>query len=197
MVHQTSNRHIQAVLNNLKFVILDYLAAKKSAILTDAEISVFCDWSISSPFIWKVMSSMPGHESTIHSEIMLHTRTLNTDQQTETVVRRRALSVMVNVICCSRVWRNIRFYDKSNVANSFGPCYPNPQRSLVVVSISAGGGGTGDASAPPKVLIWWKSLKIWAKSVEIWAKSVKTFAKSEQTPWKYWQKWRPTCFDLK
>jgi len=34
---------------------------------------------------------------------MLYTRTLNTDQQTVTVVRRRALSVMFNVICFARV----------------------------------------------------------------------------------------------
>jgi len=33
MVHQTSNRYIQAVMNNPKFIILDYLAAKKSGIL--------------------------------------------------------------------------------------------------------------------------------------------------------------------
>jgi len=33
MVHQTSNRHIQAVRNKVKFIILDYLAAKKSEIL--------------------------------------------------------------------------------------------------------------------------------------------------------------------
>jgi len=33
MVHQTSNSHIQAVMNNLKFIILDYLAADKSGIL--------------------------------------------------------------------------------------------------------------------------------------------------------------------
>jgi len=39
MVHQTSNRHIQAVMNNLKFIILDYLAAKKPGICNDAEIS--------------------------------------------------------------------------------------------------------------------------------------------------------------
>ena len=30
MVHQISNRHIQAVMNNLKLVILDHLAVKKS-----------------------------------------------------------------------------------------------------------------------------------------------------------------------
>jgi len=32
-VHHTSNRHIQAVKKNLKLLILDYLAAKKSWIL--------------------------------------------------------------------------------------------------------------------------------------------------------------------
>ena len=30
MVRQISNHHIQAVMNNLKLIILDYLAAKKS-----------------------------------------------------------------------------------------------------------------------------------------------------------------------
>jgi len=39
MVNQTSNRHIQAVMNNLKFIILDYLAAKKCGFWNDAEIS--------------------------------------------------------------------------------------------------------------------------------------------------------------
>jgi len=33
MVHQTGNRPIQAVMNNLKFIILYYLVAKKSGIL--------------------------------------------------------------------------------------------------------------------------------------------------------------------
>jgi len=33
MVHHISNRHIQAVMNNLKLIILDYLAAKKSGVL--------------------------------------------------------------------------------------------------------------------------------------------------------------------
>jgi len=33
MVHQTNNRHIQPVMNNLKFVILDYLAAKEPGLL--------------------------------------------------------------------------------------------------------------------------------------------------------------------
>jgi len=33
MVYQTSNRYIQAIMNLLKFIILDYLTAKKSGIL--------------------------------------------------------------------------------------------------------------------------------------------------------------------
>jgi len=33
MVQKTSNRHIQDVMNNLKLIILDYLAANKSEIL--------------------------------------------------------------------------------------------------------------------------------------------------------------------
>jgi len=33
MVIQLSNRHIQAVVNNVKLIILDYLATKKSGIL--------------------------------------------------------------------------------------------------------------------------------------------------------------------
>jgi len=37
MVNQSSYRHIQAVINNLKRIILDYLAAKK--FWTDAESS--------------------------------------------------------------------------------------------------------------------------------------------------------------
>ena len=39
MVQQTSNRHIQEVMNNLKFIILDYLAAKTLGFWTDTEIS--------------------------------------------------------------------------------------------------------------------------------------------------------------
>jgi len=40
MVHQISNRHIQAVMNNRKFIILDYLAAKNVRFWTNAEIFV-------------------------------------------------------------------------------------------------------------------------------------------------------------
>jgi len=53
MVHQASNRHIQAVMNNLKFISLYYLAAKKSWILDWRRD--FCDWSISSHSIGKVI----------------------------------------------------------------------------------------------------------------------------------------------
>jgi len=53
MVHQTSNRHDQ--MNNLKFIILAYLAAKNSGILDWSRD--FCDWFISSPNILKVISS--------------------------------------------------------------------------------------------------------------------------------------------
>jgi len=42
---------------------------------------------------------------------MLYTRKLNTDQQTESLVRRRALSFMFNMISNVRVWRNNRLYD--------------------------------------------------------------------------------------
>jgi len=33
MVHQTSNRYIQAIMNFFKVIILDYLVAKKTGIL--------------------------------------------------------------------------------------------------------------------------------------------------------------------
>jgi len=33
MAKKTRNRHIQAVMNNPKFIILEYLAAKKSRVL--------------------------------------------------------------------------------------------------------------------------------------------------------------------
>ena len=41
---------------------------------------------------------------------MLYTRTLNTDQQTEAVVQRRAFSVMFTKMCYARVWRNNILY---------------------------------------------------------------------------------------
>jgi len=39
IVHQTSNRHIQLVMSNLKFIFSHYLAVKKFEFWTDAEIS--------------------------------------------------------------------------------------------------------------------------------------------------------------
>jgi len=64
MVHETSNGHIQAVMNNLTFIILDCLAAKRSGILNSRRD--FCDWSVSSHSIWKVMP-FRHFPSTIHS----------------------------------------------------------------------------------------------------------------------------------
>jgi len=74
IVHWTSNRHVQAVMNNLKFIILDYLAAKKSGILGLRKD--FCGWSISSHSIWKVM---PFRHLTEYNTLR-DTRTLDTDQ---------------------------------------------------------------------------------------------------------------------
>jgi len=45
MVRKASNRHIEAVMNNLKFIILGYLNAKNMGFWTDTD---FCDWSTSS-----------------------------------------------------------------------------------------------------------------------------------------------------
>jgi len=54
MVHQTSNRHIHAGMNNLKFIIiLDYLTPQKFGILDWRRD--FCDWYASSHSIWKLM----------------------------------------------------------------------------------------------------------------------------------------------
>jgi len=53
MVDQISNHHIQLVMNNLKFIILDYVVA--NGILDWRKD--FCNWSITSHFIWEVMPS--------------------------------------------------------------------------------------------------------------------------------------------
>ena len=66
MVHQTSNSYIPAVMHNLKFIILDYLAAKKSGIY--ASFSDFYDWSINSSSIWKVMPMSSWHY-TVHNPL--------------------------------------------------------------------------------------------------------------------------------
>jgi len=56
-------------MNNVKFIILDYLAAKKFEILDWRRD--FCDWSISSHSIWKVM---PSRHLTEYNTLMLCTR---------------------------------------------------------------------------------------------------------------------------
>jgi len=43
MVQKTSNHHTQAVLNNLKFIILGYLARRYLRFWADTD---FCNWSI-------------------------------------------------------------------------------------------------------------------------------------------------------
>jgi len=81
MVYQISrpNRHIQAVMNNLKFIILDYLAAKKFGILDWCRD--FCDWCLSSYSIWKVMPSKHLTEyNTLRDNALHFTRKLNTYQ---------------------------------------------------------------------------------------------------------------------
>jgi len=73
--------------------------------------------------------------STILSGILLYTSNANSTLiNSQTLVRRRALSVMFNVVCYARVSRNNRLYDKSNVACSFSRCYDNSKRSLLIVS---------------------------------------------------------------
>jgi len=70
MVHQTSNRHIQAVMNNLEFISLDYLAVMKSGILDWRRD--FCDWSISSHSIWKVIPTRHVTEYSALRDNALH-----------------------------------------------------------------------------------------------------------------------------
>jgi len=79
MVYQISNRHIQAVMNNLKLIILDYLTAKNSGILDWRRD--FCDWFLSSYSIWKVMPSRHLTEyNTLRDNARHFTRKLNTNQ---------------------------------------------------------------------------------------------------------------------
>ena len=73
MVYQTSNRHIQLVMNNLKFIILDYLPGKKSGILEWRR--EFCDWSKSSHSILKVMPFRYLTEYNTLRDNVLHTHT--------------------------------------------------------------------------------------------------------------------------
>ena len=73
MVHEVSDRHIQLVMNNLKFIILDYLAAKKSGILDWRRD--FCDWSTISLSVWKVMPSRQLTEYNTLRDTVIHTHT--------------------------------------------------------------------------------------------------------------------------
>ena len=77
--------------------------------------------------------------------------------------------------------------------------FPNGQLLCfqVVVHTGVGGGGAGGATAPPKVLIRWKFGKKPIESGKNPLKSGKNLCEPSQTFWKYKQKWRPTCFDLK
>ena len=102
MVRQINNRHIQAVMNNLKLIILDYLAAKKSGVL---------DWCIYFLLNWKVTPSKHLTEyNTLRGNALHFTPKLNTNQYTKTLVRRDAFSDTFNVMSYARVWRNNRLY---------------------------------------------------------------------------------------
>jgi len=125
VVHQSSYRHIQAVMNDLKFIILDYLAAKKSWILDWRRD--FCDWSISCHFIWRVMPSRHLTEySTLRYIVLLkHTQHWSIDWT------RGAAAYLERYVQNShaRVLRNNLFYNQLNVARSCARCYHNSIRS--------------------------------------------------------------------
>ena len=71
MAKKTTNRHIQAVMNNPKFIILEYLAAKKSRVL---------DWHRYLGLVHKQWLRHVTEYNTL-SDNTLHTvLTLNTDQ---------------------------------------------------------------------------------------------------------------------
>jgi len=78
MIHQTSNRHIQTVMNNLKFIILNWRRD-------------FCDWSISSHSIWKVMLSRHLTEYNILRDNAphRHTQHWSTDQGCQVVISKK------------------------------------------------------------------------------------------------------------
>jgi len=59
MVHHTSNRHIQAITNNLKFIILDYLAANNSGILEQARKFFFLlPWKTMLDIVYKIWAPL-------------------------------------------------------------------------------------------------------------------------------------------
>jgi len=65
-------------MNNLKFVSLGYLAAKRSGILDWRRD--FCDWSASSRSIWKVMSFRHVTEYNTLRDNALHSHTQHCDR---------------------------------------------------------------------------------------------------------------------
>jgi len=75
MVHQTSNRHIQLVVRNLKFTILHNMAANKSGVLVWRRD--FCDWSTSNHSILKVMPSKHLTEYNTLRDNVVHKHTLH------------------------------------------------------------------------------------------------------------------------
>ena len=131
MVHQTSNCHIQEVMNNLKFIILDYLAVK------------IWDSGLTQRFLWLVLKQL----------LYLEVNALQTSYQVQYILRDNASHAhwtlinglkpsaaaclqryMFSVIYYAHVRRNIRLYDWSNVAWNCGRCYHYPKRSLLIVS---------------------------------------------------------------
>ena len=108
MVQKTSNRHIQLVVSNFKLIILHYLAANKSGIFDWRRD--LCDLSIGSHSVWKLMPYRHLTECNTLRGDALNKHTQHNTVETETVMRRRTLSVMFNVICYARVWRNNRLY---------------------------------------------------------------------------------------
>ena len=73
--------------------------------------------------------------------------------------------------------------------------------SKMYSSSGAGGGGAGSASAPPNVLICWKSgqnpwksgQNLWKFGQNLWKSKQKPY-KCRQNPWKSGQKWGPMLF---
>ena len=89
MVHQTSNRLFQAVMNNIRFIVLDQPTwlRRNLEFWTNTGISAI-QWL----YLEGNALQTSYRVQYTQSVIMLFTHKLNTDQQAETVVRQRALS---------------------------------------------------------------------------------------------------------
>jgi len=90
MVYQTSSHHIHAIMNNLRFIILDYSAAKQSGILDWWRD--FCNWCII---------------SSTHRDNTLYTHTQHWSWSIDWNRGSTACLLMINLICYARVWRII------------------------------------------------------------------------------------------